>query len=400
MNASVDKTSTPRVPAWLRRLNLKRFSPFIGIALFAAALFVLHRSAREFRVHDVLGFIEALPTGRVIGAVGLVLLNFLLFTVYDGLALRYIGCRMPLGKVAGTAMLGFAFSNVVGGMVLAGGGIRYRSYSGAGLSAPDILRMTLFIWMTWLVGLAACVGVSACFYPHGLDPALPVQVDLRWIGVPVCLGVAVYLTMTARGGREWVLRGIKWPLPGLNLALGQVAVTALDLLLSAAILYLLLPSVPGLTYSFFTALFVLALTLALFSGIPGGLGVFEVLILHLLNGIMDYLFTSLLLWGRKQGYAVFNMGMAPLAGLNHHPLSPIFTRMGVWIYRHGEHFYNFQGLRHYKDKFSPQWRPSYLASLGSTQLASEIWSINALVSGGLLRMIPRPGRRSFMHPAT
>ena len=33
------------------------------------------------------------------------------------------------------------------------------------------------------------------------------------------------------------------------------------------------------------------------------------------SGVMEYLFTELMLWGRKEGYRWFNLGMAPLSGL-------------------------------------------------------------------------------------
>ncbi|HTO02182.1 MAG TPA: bifunctional lysylphosphatidylglycerol flippase/synthetase MprF, partial [Opitutus sp.] len=36
------------------------------------------------------------------------------------------------------------------------------------------------------------------------------------------------------------------------------------------------------------------------------------------NGTMDFLFAKLLLWGRHEGYRWFNLGMAPLAGLDAH----------------------------------------------------------------------------------
>ena len=75
------------------------------------------------------------------------------------------------------------------------------------------------------------------------------------------------------------------------------------------------------------------------------------------------------------------MGMAPLAGLEENPLGPLWMRAGVWIFRHGEHFYNFQGLRRYKDKFNPEWRPRYLASFGGMLLPNELIGIVSLISG-------------------
>lgn len=182
----------------IKRWNLKRFSPMVGLLLFCAALVVLHHSVGSFRIRDVLAFVEALPNQRVWAAFTLVVVNFLLFTGYDLLALRYIGHRLPLRKVATTAMLGFSFSNVAGGMVLGGGGIRYRAYESAGLSAVEILRISLFIWMSWIVGVATLNGIAACAFPHLLDALQwPYMPDLRWFGVPLCLLVAGYLHVGA-----------------------------------------------------------------------------------------------------------------------------------------------------------------------------------------------------------
>ncbi|MBE0618132.1 MAG: bifunctional lysylphosphatidylglycerol flippase/synthetase MprF, partial [Proteobacteria bacterium] len=82
------------------------------------------------------------------------------------------------------------------------------------------------------------------------------------------------------------------------------------------------------------------------------------------NGTMDYLFTELLLWGTAQGYRWFDLGMAPLSGLEDRSLVPLWARLGGFLFRHGEHFYNFQGLRAYKQKFTPVWEPRYLAAPG------------------------------------
>jgi phosphatidylglycerol lysyltransferase len=53
------------------------------------------------------------------------------------------------------------------------------------------------------------------------------------------------------------------------------------------------------------------------------------------------------------------------------------------VYEHGEPFYNFRGLRQYKEKFRPEWRPRFLASAGGFALPGAVASVTALVSGGL-----------------
>ena len=85
---------------------------------------------------------------------------------------------------------------------------------------------------------------------------------------------------------------------------------------------------------------------------------------------MEYLFVGLMLWGRDEGYRRFNLGMAPLSGIQDRTLAPLWNRMGAFLYRHGEHFYNFQGLRDFKQKYDPDWQPKYLACPGGNLPAS------------------------------
>lgn len=105
--------------------------------------------------------------------------------------------------------------------------------------------------------------------------------------------------------------------------------------------------------------------------------------------VMDYLFVELLLWGKEEGYQQFNLGMAPLSGLETHPLGPTWSRLGSLLYRHGEHFYNFQGVRNYKQKFHPTWQPRYLAAPGGLQLARVVTNIATLISGGFRGLLTR-----------
>jgi phosphatidylglycerol lysyltransferase len=105
------------------------------------------------------------------------------------------------------------------------------------------------------------------------------------------------------------------------------------------------------------------------------------------DGIMDYLFAELLLWGKEQGYSRFNFGVAPLSGLEDKPLAPFWTRTAVYVFRYGEHFYNFQGLRQYKDKFHPQWHPKYLASPKGLMLPRILANVASLIGGGLKGVI-------------
>ena len=101
------------------------------------------------------------------------------------------------------------------------------------------------------------------------------------------------------------------------------------------------------------------------------------------RGVMDFLFIQLMHWGREQGYRWFDLGMAPLAGLEDRSLAPLWNRLAAFLSRHGEHFYNFQGLRQYKDKFDPAWEPRYLGSPGGLALPAILTHLAQLISGGI-----------------
>ena len=107
------------------------------------------------------------------------------------------------------------------------------------------------------------------------------------------------------------------------------------------------------------------------------------------RGVMTYLFVELMLWGRARGYTTFNLGMAPLAGLENRALAPLWNRVGALLFRHGKHFYNFEGLREYKSRFDPVWRPRYLASPAGLALPGVLTNVITLVSGGLRGLLSR-----------
>jgi phosphatidylglycerol lysyltransferase len=107
------------------------------------------------------------------------------------------------------------------------------------------------------------------------------------------------------------------------------------------------------------------------------------------RGAMDFLFIELMLWGRTQGHRWLNLGMAPLAGLERHPLAPAWHRVGNFVFRYGEHFYNFDGLRRYKAKFNPQWESKYLASPGGMALPRILLDISVLISGGVKELFAK-----------
>lgn len=109
------------------------------------------------------------------------------------------------------------------------------------------------------------------------------------------------------------------------------------------------------------------------------------------KNVMEALLLQLMLWGKEHGYRRFNLGMAPLSGLEMSAIAPAWTRIGNFLFKQGESFYNFQGLRLYKEKFHPVWEPRYLAYPGGLQLPRIMADVSALIAGGYRRIFRRGG---------
>lgn len=107
------------------------------------------------------------------------------------------------------------------------------------------------------------------------------------------------------------------------------------------------------------------------------------------NGVMEYLFTNIILWGKTEGFGWFDLGMAPFSGLDVKKFGKLWNRVGSFLYDHGETIYNFQGLRQFKEKFDPVWVPKYLAVPGGFSLPLILRDVSALISGGLKGVITK-----------
>lgn len=108
-----------------------------------------------------------------------------------------------------------------------------------------------------------------------------------------------------------------------------------------------------------------------------------------LTDSMEFLFINIMLWGRKEGYKTFNLGMAPLSGLEYRGSTSLWNKFGAFIFKNGGNFYNFLGLKNFKNKFNPVWVPKYIALSGNFTLPSTLNDIAVLVSGGIKGVVKK-----------
>ncbi|MDP9423598.1 MAG: bifunctional lysylphosphatidylglycerol flippase/synthetase MprF [Pseudomonadota bacterium] len=112
---------------------------------------------------------------------------------------------------------------------------------------------------------------------------------------------------------------------------------------------------------------------------------------------MPFLILHMMLEAKAEGFAWFNLGMAPLAGLARHRLAPRSQWIGRLVFDHGGRIYGFAGLRHFKEQFHPVWRPRYLACRpGLLPLLLSLADCTRLISRANRQPPRRP--RSLLEP--
>jgi phosphatidylglycerol lysyltransferase len=107
--------------------------------------------------------------------------------------------------------------------------------------------------------------------------------------------------------------------------------------------------------------------------------------------VMEYLIIRLLQEAKTRGYRRFNLGMAPLAAVGETRRARPIERLAHQFFLHGEAWYNYQGLRRFKERFHPLWEPRYMAYRRPWDWPFAVAAATQLVSGGWRAVLPPKG---------
>jgi phosphatidylglycerol lysyltransferase len=265
-------------------LTTKRLWPFLRpllmIAVFAIALRVLQDTLLRYRWREVIAYVSSLPTVQIVVAILLTLAGYFIMTGYDTLAFRYIEHPLPYRKIALASFIGYAFNNNVGLSGLVGGSLRYRLYNAWRLSAVDIAKIIAFYTITFWLGFVILGGSLFIFAP----PTIPHTIHLpfnsiRALGFVLLLPALAYLAWAIARHEPIRIRQWEFELPDTRLLIAQVTISGADWIIAAAVLYVLLPDQLPTGFLHFVGIFLLAQIAGVVSNLPGGLGVFEAIIL-------------------------------------------------------------------------------------------------------------------------
>ena len=266
---------------------LQYLSPLLGLILFSLALWVLHGELANYPLQDILQHAGTLPLSRIYGALSLTILSYLIMTGYDTLALKYIKHPLPYRKTAFASFIGYAFSNNIGLSMLAGGSVRFRLYSSWGLSVYEITKVVLFCTATLWLGFLSLAGIIFLLEPIAIPAALHLPFkSLKLLGCMALLPAALFALLNLFRRNTITIGKYTIQIPNFKFFGGQMAFALLDWLVAGYILYILLPDSPHLSPLYLLGVFLLGQLAGLASQIPGGLGVFETVVVLLLSPVV------------------------------------------------------------------------------------------------------------------
>jgi phosphatidylglycerol lysyltransferase len=294
-----------KVPAW---------TTLLGIVLFGLALFWLHHLLGQYRWQDILAHVHAISTEKLLQGALFTVAGYGCLTLYDALAVRFCGARVPYPRIALISFMGYAIGHNVGLNTLSGGAIRYRAYSALGLGAKQIATIIAFGTVTFLLGAGFLLGLSLLTQAGMSGSALHVHASLAMIaGGALLLAVGAYLWLVCTRHQPLRFGQMVIPVPKARVAFAQVAVACADLLCACAVLYVLLPPQAAISFTAFAGIYLIAIAAGVISNVPGGIGVFEFVLLLLLPAVpKDRLLGALVAYRAIYYFAPFILALALL----------------------------------------------------------------------------------------
>jgi phosphatidylglycerol lysyltransferase len=250
-----------------------------GLLLCVLMARALHGFMREVRYDEVMHAVSATPDLHIALAVLATALSYLILAGYDFSALGYAHAKVPRSTVFVTSFVAYALSNTIGLGPLTGGAIRTRMYTAAGLTPHQIAQVIVFNLIAFGLGITAFGALGLLWGARDVAPLLHLPtLMLQGVAAMALAALAAFLWLCTKRrvlsiGPRWTLR-----LPTTSLAGRQLLISAVELSVSAATLWLLLPDgqIPLPTFIVFYAI---AIAAGIVSHVPGGVGVFEAIML-------------------------------------------------------------------------------------------------------------------------
>lgn len=288
---------------WAKRLGLTLF--------FGWVAWLVVSEARRIDWQAVLTAGQQVPARVLLMAAGLAAASHLLYSCFDLLGRHYTGHRLRAPTVMTVTFVSYVFNLNLGSLVGAVA-LRYRLYGRLGLRYSVVTRVLALSMVTNWLGYVMLAGLVFSLSPPGWQLG---SAGLRVLGVALLMVAAAYMVACGFSERRrFHVRGHRFTLPGLRLALLQLAMSLSNWLLISCLIYLLLPE--GAAWLQVVSVLLVAAIAGVISHVPAGVGVLEAVFLALMGPATSSalpeaeLLASLLLY--RAFYYLMPLGLATL----------------------------------------------------------------------------------------
>lgn len=265
-----------------KKALLKKIISWSGLFFFALAAFMIYHQLSRYTLSEIKEAILSVPARNIVYACIASFCGYVALSSYDFLALKYIGKKLAYWRWMFAGFIGFSVSNNAGHAIVSGGAIRFRLYSRWRVTASDIVKMVTFSGFTYLVACFFLIIIGFGCSPHhlGSDSA---GYFVNWsLVVFSAIGLLFYFWFSTCYRKPIVIKEVEFAPPGFKMALSQVIIGSIDILMASLVLYSILEHFMDIPFITFIGTFIIAQVLGVYSQVPGGLGVFEVMFSNLL----------------------------------------------------------------------------------------------------------------------
>lgn len=261
----------------------KYFTPLLVTTIFFLAIYLLYQKLKNYSLEQLQESIQQISVESLCLSFAITIVSYIILVGYDWLALVALDKRLPIKRVALVSFIGQVVSYNFGAL-LGGTSIRYRFYTSWGFSLSDIVHLVLMLAVTFWVGAFGVCGIVFFFAPPPIPDEILVHIpiaNIRVLGALLVMVAVAYLMLCFFVKAPLQIFGKEFVFPSGKIAIAQFLVAGLDIIVAASCMYVLLPEHLGMSFVEFLPGYLLAQVSAVLTHVPGGVGVFELVLLHL-----------------------------------------------------------------------------------------------------------------------
>ncbi len=264
---------------------VKKIISWAGLFFFGLAAFMIWRQLAKYNLQDLKHALLSIPNRNLLYAGAASFVGYVALSSYDFLALKYIRHKLSTWKWVFAGFIGFAVSNNAGHAIVSGGAIRYRLYTRWRIKAEEIVRMVTFSGFTYLVACCFLIIIGYLITPdHAFGEGSASKITTSLVALGSLIFLVVYFTLSVCYTKKLDIKGVKFAMPRPKMAVAQVLIGSVDILMASLVLYFTLIHFINIPFNTFIGAFIIAQILGVYSQVPGGLGVFELVFSNIIPG--------------------------------------------------------------------------------------------------------------------